>query len=78
VSFCPAASFAAIIVWQLKSFGFTDTCGVHNLHGIPGVIACVCGAIAAASFDLKDGLPFSLNYIQARHNAATRSQSLIT
>ena len=30
-----------------------DTCGVHNLHGMPGVIAGIVGAVtsALASFD---------------------------
>ena len=59
--------------WQFKTFGFTDTCGVHNLHGIPGVIACVCGAIAVSNLDVKDGLPFSLNYLQVRLTAAAPS-----
>ena len=26
-----------------------DTCGVHNLQGIPGIIAAVIGIIAAAA-----------------------------
>jgi hypothetical protein len=57
----PAAQPFFVILWQFKTFVFTDTCGVHNLHGIPGVIACVCGAIAVSNLDVKDGLPFSLS-----------------
>jgi len=26
-----------------------DTCGVHNLHGMPGVLGAICGAISAAA-----------------------------
>jgi len=33
----------------LEGFGLDDTCGVHNLHGMPGVIAAIAGAIAAAA-----------------------------
>lgn len=25
-----------------------DTCGIHNLHGIPGIIGGIVGAVAAA------------------------------
>ena len=33
----------------LKSRGLTDTCGIVNLHLIPGIIGGVCGAIAATT-----------------------------
>jgi len=32
----------------LASCGLHDTCGVHNLHGMPGVVGGICGAISAA------------------------------
>ena len=32
----------------LKKIYLHDTCGVHNLHGIPGVISGIAGAIVAA------------------------------
>jgi len=33
----------------LAGYGLDDTCGVHNLHGMPGVLAAIGGAIAAAA-----------------------------
>ena len=31
-----------------KQFGLDDTCGVHNLHGLPGIIGAIGGAVSAA------------------------------
>ncbi len=32
-----------------KTLKIQDTCGVHNLHAMPGVIGGIVGAITAAS-----------------------------
>ncbi len=31
-----------------RKFGIRDLFGIHNLHGLPGLIAACVGAIAAA------------------------------
>lgn len=32
-----------------------DTCGVHNLHGMPGVMSAVASAIAAGIAEVQPG-----------------------
>lgn len=32
-----------------KTLKIQDTCGIHNLHGMPGIIGGIVGAITAAS-----------------------------
>lgn len=54
-----------------------DTCGIFNLHGIPGIIAFICGAISISSYDSElKNLPFALNSIEVRPIAATCSHLL--
>lgn len=36
-----------------RCMGLHDTCGVHNLHGIPGILGGVSGAISAAVADTR-------------------------
>ena len=30
-----------------EKFDIHDVCGVHNLHGLPGILAAIAGAVAA-------------------------------
>merc|ERR1711994_1072361 len=34
--------------WMDEKLGIADTCGVHNLHGMPGVLGGIVSAIAIA------------------------------
>jgi len=48
--------------WVYEKIGIHDTCGVLNLHGIPGIIGGFIGAIAAGVAN-KDVYGDSLNDI---------------
>jgi len=34
--------------WLERKFNIHDTCGIHNLHGMPGILGAVGGAISAS------------------------------
>ena len=40
--------------WLAKKLKIHDTCGVHNLHGMPGVLAGLIGAVVVSVADLDD------------------------
>jgi ammonium transporter Rh len=35
----------------LKDRGLYDTCGINNLHGMPGLLGCIASAITVGSYD---------------------------
>lgn len=47
-----AAGFLWLGKWLQEKIGLMDTCGVHNLHGMPGILGGVLGAISAAAAEV--------------------------
>jgi len=39
----------------LTTLNIHDTCGVHNLHGMPGILGAIVGVIATALLEVRDG-----------------------
>lgn len=46
--------YVVIQPYLARTIGLDDTCGVHNLHGMPGVMGAIAGIIAAAAADTDD------------------------
>ena len=42
------AGFTWLTGWMERRMGVPDTCGVHNLHGLPGILGAIGGAVSAA------------------------------
>lgn len=42
--------FEYLTPYLQNKYGLYDTCGVHNLHGIPGLLGGIVSAIVAAGF----------------------------
>merc|ERR1711933_525888 len=40
--------------WMDTKLGIADTCGIHNLHGMPGVLGGIVSAIAIAVSEDSD------------------------
>ena len=40
--------FSRLMFFLERTIGLHDTCGIFNLHGLPGVIGAVWGCVAAA------------------------------
>ena len=42
--------FAKLGPYLKKNLGLDDTCGVHNLHGIPGILGGIVSAVVIAGY----------------------------
>lgn len=67
--------FVNLTPWLEENFKLHDTCGIHNLHGMPSVLGAVSGVIASllatpATYGLSLGLSFP-----ARVSAGRSAQS---
>jgi len=47
--FLSVFGYVYITPWLEEKLGVHDTCGVHNLHGMPGLMGGIAGAISAAT-----------------------------
>ena len=46
-----AIGYLRLSSFLLKKIQLHDTCGVHNLHGLPGILGAVIGAVSASLAD---------------------------
>jgi ammonium transporter Rh len=61
-----ALGFLKLNGWLREKIGLFDTCGVHNLHGLPGVLGGVIGAFSSAFADMafkKDQVDINCNLL---------------
>jgi len=68
------AGYVYVSAWIEKKFGVADTCGVHNLHGMPGIIGGVGGAVSAAITPTKDYGTHPENIFAARAHRSAMEQ----
>ena len=71
-----AIGFLKLSTFLLKKIQLHDTCGVHNLHGLPGVLGAVIGAVSASladsSFDNQETLEST--FVAIKEDGRTTAQ----
>jgi len=68
--------FNKVWFWLNEKFGIHDTCGVNNLHGIPGIIGGIIGAIAC-SLATKNvyGSDYNKLFVEANNGRSASHQA---
>lgn len=79
IGFCAGTlsviGYIYISPWLERKIGLYDTCGIHNLHGMPGVMGAVGGAFSAlAAGDSSYG--DSIGSIFPERNPATEAEAI--
>jgi len=54
----------------LNELGFQDVCGVHNLHGMPGILAGILSILATTGLAYQENTPFTHGVLQGGYQAA--------
>lgn len=67
-----ALGFIYLSAFLRRKIGLHDTCGVHNLHGIPGIIGACISAITAATTDTNFDDAWVLAYPFAKEGRSSR------
>ncbi|CUF55143.1 ammonium transporter, putative, partial [Bodo saltans] len=56
--------------------GLMDTCGVHNLHGMPGVVGALVGVLVTAAAKSEDYAATGFAWTDVWINVETKEQSI--
>jgi ammonium transporter Rh len=71
-----ALGFLYLSAFLKKKIHLHDTCGVHNLHGMPGVFGGIVGAISASLADSQYANPEALSnaFPEIKHGRTAADQ----
>lgn len=70
-----ALGFLYLTPYLKAKIGLHDTCGVHNLHGIPGIIGGIISAITADTAGRNFGDRFNDIFVEGANGRTPRQQA---